>query len=72
MSRRFLLIPLAFVSWGLIVGFMSIVPTFTVDTFLLLATVASIVTLSRPSPAGVRSFWERITARTDLPVPRTP
>ncbi|QIG74996.1 hypothetical protein EVC26_077 [Rhizobium phage RHph_I72] len=31
----------------------------------------ALVAVSSPAPAAVRSFWSRITARSDDPVPRT-
>nr|QIG67179.1 hypothetical protein EVB34_074 [Rhizobium phage RHph_TM26] len=31
----------------------------------------ALIAISSPAPAAVRSFWSRITARSDDPVPRT-
>lgn len=41
------------------------------ETFLMLAAVVSLIAIARPSPAPVRAFWLRLTARSPDPVPST-
>ena len=69
MNRFFVVLSLAALSWAAV---LLIVPLLTVDAWLLLAAATvALVALARPSPAPVRSFWQRLTARTRDPVPST-
>jgi len=61
MNRFFVVLSLAALSWAAV---LLIVPLLTVDAWLLLAAATvALVALARPSPAPVRSFWQRLTAR---------
>lgn len=71
MIRRYFFGFLSLASLLVAVAIIAMPAQLTVSTFLLLATVAALVTLARPSPAAFRDFWQRLTARVRYTVPST-
>lgn len=71
MIRRFFLGFVSLASLLVAVAIIAIPVQVTANTFLLLATVAVLIAVARPSPAAFRDFWQRLTARVRYTVPST-
>jgi len=71
MIRRYFFGFVSLASLLVALAFVALPVQLTVSTFLLLASVAALITLARPSPAAFRDFWQRLTARARDPVPST-